>query len=131
MLQLWLPRLWNGASSIIGAAGALGGRWQWNRADGIWEVCGGWLITLLSRQGWAGAITLGEVVLYADCHLVAALHDHEMVHVKQGRLWGPLFLPAYVLESAYQWLCTGDGYRRNRFEIAAYAATEPEKPKQE
>lgn len=85
------------------------------------EVAGGWLIGLLSRAGWASAITLGEVVLYADQALIPILHDHEMVHVKQGRLWGPFFLPAYVLESAYQWLRTGDGYRRNRFEVAAYS----------
>lgn len=129
--MIWLPRLWNGASSVIGAAGALGGRWQWNQADLMWEVSGGWLITRLSRLGWAGAITLGEVVLYADRRLIPLLHDYEMVHVRQGRLWGPLFLPAYALESAYQWLCTGEGYFHNRFEVAAYSAAGPLVEKQE
>ena len=126
MLNYTMPRLWNGVSSLIGIAGALGGRWQWNRSEGMWEVSGGWLIGLLSRRGWASAITLGEVVLYAGREMVPLLHDHEMVHVRQGRLWGPLFLPAYVLESAWQQLRTGDGYRRNRFEIAAYGQEKKE-----
>ena len=118
--QFWLPRLWNCTGSFLGLAGAGGGKIVWNSADGILEVEGGWLIGLLSRFGWANAITLGEVVLYADRGLVLTLHAHEMVHIRQGRLWGPFFLPAYVLESAYQWLRTGDGYHHNRFEIAAY-----------
>lgn len=124
MLTLWLQRLWNGASSVVGLGGALGGRWLWNKSDFMLEVSGGWLIGILARAGWASAITLGEVVLYADCTLIPLLHDHEMVHVRQGRLWGPFFLPAYVLESAYQWLRTGDGYHNNRFEVAAYSKTQ-------
>ncbi len=124
MPTVWLPRIWNGASSVIGLIGALGGRWRWNTSDLMLEVSGSWLIRLLSRAGWASAITLGEVVLYADQALIPVLHDHEMVHVRQGRQWGPFFLPAYVLESAYQWLRTGDGYRSNRFEVAAYSAVQ-------
>ena len=118
--RVWVPRLWNSGNSLIGLAGALGGRLIWNREDGMLEVDGGWLITGLSRLRWAGAITLGEVVLYADPASITRLHAHEMVHVRQGRLWGPFFLPAYVLESVYQWLRTGQGYWNNRFEVAAY-----------
>ena len=88
------------------------------------EVSGGWLIALLARLGWASAITFGDVVLYEDSRLVPILHAHERVHVRQYRRWGPLFLPAYGLESVYQWLRTGDGYRRNRFEVAAYKTNE-------
>ena len=120
MPNLWLPRLWNSGNTLIGLAGALGGRPIWNEGDLVLEVYGGWLIGLLSRAGWASAITLGDVVLYAGREIVPLLHDHEMVHVRQGRVWGPFYLPAYVLGSAFQWLRTGDGYRRNRFEVAAY-----------
>ncbi|MGI4788223.1 MAG: signal peptide prediction [Janthinobacterium lividum] len=120
--RVWLPRLWNSGNSLLGLLCSLGGRPVWHKADGIIEVSGGWLIGLLSRAGWASAITLGEVVLYAGSHLMPVLHDHEMVHVYQGRVWGPFFLPAYVLESAYQWLRTGNGYYNNRFEVAAYSA---------
>ena len=125
MLKVRLPllaaMLWNSGNSLIGLAGAVGGRASWDKTDGMLEVSGGWLIFLLARAGWASAITLGEVVLYQEPALVPILHTHERVHVKQGRLWGPFFLPAYVLESAWQWLRTGDGYRNNRFEVAAYS----------
>lgn len=120
-LSRFFAMLWNSGNSLIGLAGALGGRASWDKADSMLEVSGGWLIGLLSRAGWASAITLGDVVLYASRELVPVLHAHERVHVWQGRIWGPFFLPAYVLESAFQWLRTGDGYRNNRFEVAAYA----------
>ncbi len=119
-LPLLAAMLWNSGNSLIGLAGAPGGKAAWDSTDFMLEVSGGWLIGLLSRAGWAGAITLGDVVLYACCEMVPILHAHERVHVYQGRLWGPFFLPAYVLESAWQWLRTGDGYRNNRFEVAAY-----------
>lgn len=118
--QEWGPRLWNAGNSLLGLACAAGGRGHWRAREGVLEVAGGWLIALLHRRGWAQAITLGDVVLYADARLVPLIHDHEMVHVRQGRLWGPFFLPAYVLESAWQYLRTRDGYHNNRFEVAAY-----------
>ena len=119
-----LSRVWNSLNTLIGLVCAAGGTGRWHKADGVLEVSGGWLIGLLSRAGWAQAITLGDVVLYAGRALIPILHEHEAVHVRQGRLWGPFFLPLYVLESAYQWLRTGDGYRSNRFEIAAYSREE-------
>lgn len=112
--------LWNGPNSLLGLLGGMGGCFGWHREEGVWEVAGGWLIGGLGRFGWADAITLGDVVLYADARLIPLLHAHEMVHVRQGRRWGPLFLPLYVLESLFQWLRTGHGYHDNRFEIAAY-----------
>lgn len=112
--------LWNGPNSFLGLLGGLGGRWRWHGGDGVWEVSGGWLVGLLGRLGWADAITLGDVVLYADARLIPLLHGHEMVHVRQGRRWGPLFLPLYLTESLFQWLRTGRGYHDNRFEVAAY-----------
>ncbi len=116
----YFSRIWNSPNSLLGCLGAVGGTWKRNRREGVWEVAGGWLIGLLSRRCWASAITLGDVILYADAALIPLLHDHEMVHVQQGRAWGPFFLPAYVLESLYQWIKTGDGYHNNRFEVAAY-----------
>jgi len=115
----WLPRVWNSGNSLLGLVGALGGTAQFRPEEAVWEVTGGWLIGLLDRAGWAAAITLGDVILYADARLILLLHAHEMAHVRQGRVWGPLFLPAYVLESLGQWLRTGRGYWDNRFEIAA------------
>ena len=118
----WLPKVWNSGNSLIGLVGALGGTARFRRDEAVWEVAGGWLIGLLDRAGWAAAITLGDVILYADARLIPLLHTHEMAHVRQGRAWGPLFLPAYGLESVYQRLRTGRGYWDNRFEVAARAA---------
>ncbi len=111
--------LWNAPNSLLGLIGALGGRFRLRRDDGVCEVVGGWLIALLTHQNWAGAITLGDVVIYSDPVMPALCREHELVHVRQGRLWGPLFLPAYLLESAYQWFKTGHGYINNRFERMA------------
>ncbi len=121
LFWLGLRLFWNGTNSLIGLGGALGGEAAWHPQDQMLEVSGGWLIALLARAGWASAITFGDVVLYQGRELIPLLHAHERMHVKQYRQWGPFFLPAYVLESAYQWLRTGDGYRRNRFEVAAYS----------
>lgn len=115
----WLGRVWNGGNSLLGLVGAAGGAVRFRPEEAVWEVAGGWLIGLLGRAGWADAITLGDVVLYADNALIPLLHAHEMAHVRQGRTWGPLFLPAYVLESLLQWLRTRRGYWDNRFEVAA------------
>jgi hypothetical protein len=115
-----LLHLWNAPNTLLGLVAGLGGTYTWRRADGTCEVVGGWFVGLLSRGRLADAITLGDVILYADAALPAVLRDHEMVHVRQYRLWGPLFLPAYGIESLYQWARTGDGYRQNRFEQAAY-----------
>lgn len=116
--------IWNSPNTVLGLVGACGGHPRWRREERICEVTGGWLIALLHSRGWANAITLGDVVLYAGPGLPAVLRAHEMVHVHQARLWGPFFLPAYGLESLWQWLRTGDGYRSNRFERAAYEAPE-------
>jgi len=112
--------LWNSPNSVLGCLGAVGGKVAWRREERICEVTGGWLTALLRHKRWADAITLGDVVLYADGSIAPLLRAHERVHVQQGRRWGPFFLPAYGLESLWQWLRTGDGYRSNRFEQAAY-----------
>ena len=123
-LRAGVAHLWNSANTVLGLLGAVGGGLAWRRDEQVCEVTGGWLTALLRRQRWADAITLGDVVLYAEARLVPLLRAHEMVHVHQGRLWGPFFLPAYGLESLWQWARTGDGYRNNRFERAAYDAAD-------
>ena len=75
-----------------------------NRLIGFVGALGGWLITVLARRRWASAITLGDVVLYAGSKLVP-------------------ILPTYVLEAAWQWIRTGDGYRNNRFEVTLCSET--------
>lgn len=45
-----------------------------------------------------------------------AARRHEQVHVRQYQRWGPLFLPAYLLSSGYQWLRGRYPCLDNRFE---------------
>lgn len=65
---------------------------------------------LHKRMGFA-AITFGHVVI-ANRHLDDRLWTHELVHVRQWELLGPIMLLAYPLASIA-------GYRRNPFEAAA------------
>ena len=62
------------------------------------------------RMGFV-AITFGHVVI-ANRPLDDRLWAHELVHVRQWELLGPLMLLAYPLASVR-------GYRRNPFEAAA------------
>ena len=62
------------------------------------------------RMGFA-AITFGHVVI-ANRPLDDRLWAHELVHVRQWQLFGPVMLLAYPLASIA-------GYRRNPFEAAA------------
>jgi len=61
------------------------------------------------------AMTLGHVVLSAR-PLEGTLLDHELVHVRQYRAWGPLFIPVYLA------LAVPFGYRRHPLERAAMRA---------
>lgn len=123
--RLACSHVWNSPNTLLGCVGALGGRGTWRQGEQICEVTGGWLAAWLSRKRRADAITLGDMVLYADESMASILRAHEMVHVHQSRRWGPFFLPAYGLESLWQWLRTGDGYYNNRFERAAYEMLPP------
>jgi hypothetical protein len=69
--------------------------------------------------GGAAAITFGHVVLGRDRRALEATRAHERVHVRQYETWGPAFIPAYVLASAWALARGGDAYERNRFERAA------------
>lgn len=45
--------------------------------------------------------------------------EHELVHVRQYELWGPLFVPIYLIVSLWARTRGGNAYRDNRFEVAA------------
>jgi hypothetical protein len=65
---------------------------------------------LLRKLGFS-AITFGHVVISSRA-LDDATWSHELVHVRQWEVLGPLMLVAYPLASIA-------GYRRNPFEAAA------------
>jgi hypothetical protein len=66
------------------------------------------------------AMTLGHVILGASAADLDAARVHEHVHVRQYERWGPFFLPAYLLSSAWQLLAGRRCYRDNYFERQAY-----------
>ena len=66
------------------------------------------------------AMTLGHVILGASETDLDAARGHEQVHMRQYERWGPFFLPAYLLSSAWQLVCGRRCYRDNWFERQAF-----------
>ena len=123
--------LWCLPTTVVGlclGAPALisGGKMQW--VDGVLEIYGGFVGYFLREwtmlPGGASAMTLGHVVLGRDRDCLEWSRSHERVHVRQCERWGPLFLPAYGVASAWVWWRGGDAYRDNPFEREAYGAEE-------
>lgn len=119
--------VWAAPATAVGlgvlAATARGARIR--LVDGVIEAHGpaiAWTLqhaTLL--PGGAAAITLGHVVLARDASSLDATRAHERVHVQQYEVWGPLFLPAYVLASVWVGLRGRHFYFDNPFERQAIA----------
>jgi hypothetical protein len=120
LLKRWARRLWASPTTLIGLALGLllvpfGARMH--IVDGVIEIA--------ARRGpprrrWPfAAITFGHVVLGTHPQELQRLRAHERVHVRQCERWGPLFLPAYLLAGAWQWLRGRDAYRDNPFEVEA------------
>ena len=91
--------------------------------DGVLEVHGPFIAWMLRRcilmPGGAAAITFGHVVLGRDQQTLSSTRAHERVHVRQYELWGPAFIPAYLLAAVWG-LITGSGaYYGNVFEREA------------
>lgn len=131
-----LAYLWAGPNTLLGLAFLLpalltGGRVQVVR--GVVEIHGGVVRWFLARGlpgavpifGPAAAMTLGHVVLGQDRGCLDASRDHEHVHVRQYERWGPLFLPAYFLDSFRAWRRGENPYYDNRFEQEAYGTDGP------
>lgn len=64
-------------------------------------------------------MTLGHVVLGRDPRALAATRAHERAHVRQCEVWGPAFIPAYVLASVWALISGGGAYDGNYFERQA------------
>lgn len=93
------------------------------RVGRVLEFHGGLLNRLLRRvpiAGGAAAMTLGHVVIARTKADLDYSRRHELVHVAQYERWGPLFVPAYLVCSAWQWYCGRDAYLDNPFEEEAY-----------
>jgi hypothetical protein len=122
-----LRYLWAGPTTVLGLVVimALVRRSHVALVDGVIEAHGPLLRGALARLtpvcGGADAITLGHVVIGRSAEALEATRAHERVHVRQYELWGPLFLPAYVIAGLYAFACGGHPYFDNRFERPAFA----------
>jgi hypothetical protein len=96
------------------------------------EAHGGVMAFVLRRmvplRGGASAMTLGHVVLGRDAGCLERTRLHERAHVRQCEIWGPLFIPAYLVASVAG-ACRGRHYYRdNPFEREAVAAVAEKRP---
>jgi hypothetical protein len=119
----WFRMAWASPNTLIGLALGLlllpfGARIR--RVDGTIEIAA------LRQPGQSGqrrwpfaAITLGHVILGVHAQDLERLRAHEQVHVRQYERWGPLFLPAYLMTGAWQWVRGRDAYWDNPFEQEA------------
>ena len=110
---------------LVGSIGLLsGGTCEAHR--GSLEFHGGFVNWVLNKlAGGVIAMTLGHTILGQTSKGLAVVRDHEQVHVRQYERWGPAFLPAYLLSSAYLWIRGRDCYRENPFEIEAFDLSDP------
>ena len=126
--RLWsLPMAyaWASPTTLVGLlAGTLtllsGGRAQLR--SGAIEFHGGFSCWFLRRIARASAMTLGHVILGGDLRCLDRCRAHEQAHVRQAERWGPAFLPAYLLASAWAWARGGHYYLDNAFERDARRA---------
>lgn len=120
---------WAAPCTVIGlsfaALALLGGggkRWVSGALEVAWrsneDVAPGWERLLPFR-----AITVGHVVIGASPAQLAALREHERVHVRQYERWGVLLFIAYPISSLIQLVGGRRPYWDNCFEVEAYAAS--------
>lgn len=115
-MPTWLGFAWTLPNTLLGLVAGLltfqsphveGGALVFDRAPrGLT-----WLMLRLNRT----AMTIGYVVV-SGRPLTPVLLAHEQHHIRQYRVWGPLFIPVYLL------LALRYGYRRHPFEVAARRA---------
>jgi hypothetical protein len=116
----WALVVWALPNSVIGLLLGLlllplGARFR--RVDGVLEIAA---LRQAPRRRWPfAAITFGHVIVGTHAQELERLRAHERVHVRQCERWGPLFLPAYLLAGAWQWVRGKSAYWDNPFEVEA------------
>ncbi len=120
LLAVWWALPWTAVGVCIGLLGIpFGGRYVVR--SGVIEFHDGLVAWLLAKMPYRPfAMTLGHCVLGRSRAALDIAHKHELIHVRQYERWGILFVPAYLLASAWTWLRGHDAYRDNPFEREAY-----------
>lgn len=125
LLILWASP-YSAIGLTVGVAGLMsGGRGRYRQ--GALEFYGGatrWVVRHLPLGEFTAAMTLGHVIIGQTAEMLDACAAHERVHVRQFERWGPMMGPAYLLSSAWLWMCGRDAYLDNPFEVEAYSKTE-------
>ena len=126
ILVRFLAVLWASPYTLLGlllgfVGVCTGGRAR--RRGRVIEFHGGgvqWLLRHFFFGQGAMALTLGHTVLGQTAAALDICRDHELVHVRQFELWGPLMGPAYLGCSLALWLMRRNAYRDNPFERQAF-----------
>ena len=109
---------------LVGLVRLTGGRVR--IVDGVLEADGGLpaagLRLVLRRHGGVAAMALGHVVVGRDRGCLERTRSHERAHVRQAEVWGPAFIPAYLIAGAWAGLRGGRPYLDNPFERSAREA---------
>lgn len=122
-MLLVLKYIWTSPNTLIGLLlaiislpGSTSAKWN----DGIFELTGGCIGKAISH--WplsASAITIGHVIIANDEGLLILSRRHELIHVKQFEVWGPIMIPAYMVASVIAIICGKHPYKENYFEKQA------------
>jgi hypothetical protein len=88
--------------------------------SGVLEIHGPLIAAILRYcvpiRGGAAAVTLGHVVVACHREALDATRPHERVHVRQYEVWGPAFMPAYLVAGLWALMSGAGAYSGNYFE---------------
>jgi hypothetical protein len=93
---LWL-NVWQAPQHIVGGLAAIGGVSSRCAVNQVRLAEGGWLIEWTSRKRLADGIAFGDIILLRRDLNCPNLLAHEMVHARQSKWLGPLYLPLTVV----------------------------------
>jgi hypothetical protein len=126
--QLW-RYMWALPNTFIGllfVPAAMLPRGRMQVVAGVLEAHGPFIAAILRHcvpiAGGASAITFGHVVLARDSWSLDATRAHERVHVRQCEIWGPAFIPAYLIAGLWALMTGAGAYTGNYFERQARSA---------
>jgi hypothetical protein len=126
VLLLLVRYLWASPNTLIGllfVPTAMLQRGRMQVIDGVLEAQSPYIAAILRHcvpiPGGASAITFGHVVLARDSRSLDTTRAHERVHVRQYEIWGPAFIPAYLIAGLWALMNGTGSYTGNYFERQA------------